>query len=652
MSSTGVIAHSIFGDHVWFAGPLSVNGAAGGSTDYYKRTEDITDWSAALIPLPLSKTGMSYMCAAHRAVFMMFTAGNSVVSLNTGLTWEECNVALDEQAVQWNGRVYVCGSRMSSDGVTWAAIPNLSGTPLFTRARNSDGLIICGYSLDPDTYFEYTLNDGVSWTTVSLSGGYEAESLFSLTISNRSPRIHYSIGSPFGANIVNLFTDDLFVNQDYYAVSTQGVYEGRYGCSHLIQYEFSSVLMLSMDGGWSSRNVVDVTIDNAQHWLDYGNNQWAFMNRDVLGNPDTYTLTYSNDGGVTWVDGQVLYGEGLNVAYVGKTGNCALYPRPDYTLLTNTELYVGAKDALEYSASRNWDGNIPAVSLDEEYMLHNTNTDPDVALYKKNPTTGGYVVQVGALSPVPQGKGKYSISYDSQYFSVAKSAAAGDGLHIFRQVNDVFTDLVMPGANNTPQGPIDFHPTRQLLLTCEDLNSVCRVYLLSGTTVSGPYNSPSLSNPPVRTGFSPDGNTAVVNTTGNNLRVLDITDPATAVTILASQAGTASNSGNEGIYFTSDGTGIITVTQVAGVNPANIHYRSWDSGTSTLGAPVLLGTASYRVQNTSMSYDRRYLAVCKDLNVNYLEVFHLSADGTSILSSYTPELNDGGSATNVLWMGQ
>jgi hypothetical protein len=133
---------------------------------------------------------------------------------------------------------------------------------------------------------------------------------------------------------------------------------------------------------------------------------------------------------------------------------------------------------------------------------------------------------------------------------------------------------------------------------------------------------------------------------------LDITDPATAVTILASQAGTASNSGNEGIYFTSDGTGIITVTQVAGVNPANIHYRSWDSGTSTLGAPVLLGTASYRVQNTSMSYDRRYLAVCKDLNVNYLEVFHLSADGTSILSSYTPELNDGGSATNVLWMGQ
>jgi hypothetical protein len=649
MSSAGIVAHSIFGNHVWFAGPLAVNGASGGSQNYYKRTEDLTDWSSELLPLPLSKTDLRYLCAVHRAVFMMFDSGNSIVSLNGGVSWTECNVELDYQSVQWNGRIYVCGERLSSDGITWSTLPNLTGNPLFTRARNSDGLIICGYSLDPDTRFEYTYDDGASWTVAPPpAGGYDAESLFGITISNRTSRIHYSIGSPFGANVVNRYTDDLFATDYPYAVSTQGLYEGRYGCSHLIQYEFSGVLALSTDGGWSSREVLSLTTDLDKHWLDFGDNQWAIVNRTALGNPDTYSIKYSDNGGLTWVTGTTLYGDEMNIAYLGTVGNCAIYSKPDYKVITNNELFSGDLDDLEWSAERAWTTNQPCVSADKEYILHNTNTDAETVLYKRTANGYSYSIITDELSPAPTGNGHYAISPDNQYFIGAIPAADGKGLWAFRQEDGIFTSLTVPGLNNTGQRDLRFHHTRPLLGTCDTDNNVARFYLFSGTTMSGPYNSPGLLNPGTRVAFSPIYDHAVVRTTGNRVIVLDIADPAGGVTTLATANGTAANSGNTGLYFTADGTGVLTISQ-SGTDPANIHHRSWDG--ATLGSPTLIGTAVYRALESDLTQDGRYLIVCKDITSNYLEVFHLSEDGTSILSSYVPALNSVGSASTVRWMG-
>lgn len=653
MSSTGVIAHSIFGRHVWFAGPLAISGAAGGSQDYYKRTEDLTDWSGSFLPLPLSKTGLTYISAVHKAVFFMFSGGAaSVVSMDTGITWDECNVDLGMEDVQWNGRYYFCGTRRSQDGITWEAIPNLAGTPDYTRARNSDGLLICGYSLAPTSFFEYSYDDGTTWTTVNLALLWEDEALFSLTLSNRNNRIHYSIGTPGEVTISNRYTDDLFTTDLFYAVSTQGLYYGKYGCSHLIQREYSDVLVLSKDGGWTSAEVVSATVDPAQHWLDYGNNEWAFVNRDALGTPGTYTIKYSVDGGDTWVNGTTLYGNSINIAYVGRPGNCAVYPRPEYTAVTEVELYDGTPDALVFLAQRGWGGAAPTVSADKEYIMANTNTDGTLVLYKKSANGFGYDIITDQL-PTTQDADldAFSISYDNQYFAGARTSAAGNGIFIYRQVGGVFTQLTISGANAGNQQTVHWHPSQYLLGMNHATSSVVQFHRVSGDTVTGPFSSPSLANTPRRfMSFSPDGTEVVVCTTGNRVKVLDISDPETAVTEAGTINGTASNSGNCGVYFTADGAGIITVSQ-DGEAAANIHYFAWNSGTGVLSAPVLIGTSSYRVQSSSMTQDGRYLLLGKDLNANYLEVIHLSADGTSILDQYTPTLRAGGTSAKVKWMG-
>ena len=645
MSSAGVIAHSIFGGSVWFTGPVALNGAAGGSENYYKKTEDLTDWSDAPIALPLGKTALQRITSAHTKVWMAFTAGNSVVSSDNGETWTECDVDLPEEEIYFNGRVYVCHTLLSTNGVNWTTIPNLSGTPRFTAARQQDNLIVCAYAPGTATYFEYTFDEGVTWTTVLQGGSFADEDVYSLTVGNRTGRINYSLNNVApSSGISGFYTDDLFVTKRLDGGSYSGRYESLYGCSHLAQIEATDRVILSKDGGWSWKDAdTGLTISITERIVDYGKNQWGIANRVAAGPPNQFSIRYSTDGGDTWNTGDTVYGSITSLTHVGRDGNCAVYGPPEYAATSATELWQGDPSAITALAVRAWGGD-PIVSPDGTYII-DKDSGNNMLLYKKATNGMGFNLVEGAF-PSTVGAVTSAISYDNQYFCGRLSAG---GWWAFRRVGDVYTSLTIPGATYN-FADMQFHPTTNTLICAHATSAVLVAYTLSGTTISGPYLSDSTGNTPRSVRISHNGEWAIVSTTLEDLRLLDITDVATSIPVLASSLLTNTAGGNVGAFFSGDDTGIITVSQPVGVD-CNIHYHSWD-GASAIGAATLLGTMDDRVQGADLTQDGTRLIAVRDTNLPHVTVVQFPTSGASITSTYSPAAGSGQTTgTYVRWMG-
>lgn len=625
----------------WIAGPVSVNGALGGSQDYYKITGDISDWSSAPIALPLGRTNLIGISTANNVVFMAFTATTAVYSLDAGITWQETDTVLPAHPVYWNGNVYVCFDKMSSDLATWTTIPNLSGTLQYMVARSQDGLLVCAYS-SGTPHFEYSFDEGVTWTSVDTV--YPGEGISSLIVSSEIDRINYSIGSPSTINVVGVFTDDLFVTQDFYGLGSAGVYQGKYGCSRLIQDTFESVAVLSQDGGWSWLDVVTSFTNQSEFfYLDFGANTWGMLDRLTVGSPNTTAVVYSTDGGRNWTVGDTLYGTTASIAYIGGPGDCTLYPDPTYALATPNELYTGEPGALEFLAEVNYLGGGPIFS-DSGIYLMSCDVSGNPSVYKRSENGLGYEAVSGPwTSYLAQGE-DYAFSYDDQYMVMRERSTTT--FRAFRQVGGVFSEITMPVGTNISRRP-RFHPSTNTMIMSHGSSSVVCGFLFSGDTISGPYNSASTGNFPMQMDFAREGFDLVLRTNTGSIKVLDVSDPATSIPVLATGSSTSANDGDVGIYFSYDGTSIITVT-LSGIIEGYIHYRTWNG--SAVGAATLIGTDSYRSLLSAITQDKRYLAIGGDVAAPYLTIYHLAADGTSILTSYDADTT-GPVSDFLTWIG-
>jgi hypothetical protein len=610
-SSIGIVAHSIFGGSVWFAGPVALNGAAGGSEHYYKRTEDVTDWSGAPIALPLGKTALQRIMTAHRGVWMTFTSGNSVVSFDAGDTWDECDVDLQEEDVYFNGRVYVCGSRLSTDGIAWTTMPNMpADMRAYTAARQQDNLIVCAYNTGTISYFEYTFDEGATWTNVPVAGVFFEEPFYSLTLSNRTRRVHWSLGNVApSVGITGLYSDDLFVNQYRDGGQTVGRYPALYGCSHLMQSTGTNEMALSKDAGWS--------------WSDLSGG----INHTGGGSPGTYTIRYSTDGGDTFNTGDTIYGTVTNLAYVGTDGNCALYPVPTYAATTEQELWQGTPDAIETISEHNYGSNNPHFSPDGQYLL-DLDSSNSIQVYKKSPSGRGYDLLVGAIPA--NGNEVWTISEDNQYFVVGLEGGAG--WKAYRQEDDVFTELTVSNPA-TRHGLYQFHPSTNTLVAGHATSAVVQIYTFSGTTVNGPYNSASTGHTPYKLDVARDNMWAIIATTFDDLRMIDFSNPTVSVPILASSVLPATQGGNRGVFFSGDESSVITVSYVTSNTYINTH--PWD-GNATIGSPVLLTTAVATTSHSALTQDGLYLLTVKSSGTPHAVVYVLDETGTTLVDSYAP----------------
>lgn len=642
----------------WFAGPIAINGASGGSENYYKVTNDPTDWSGAPVALPLGRTGLRRISAVQGKVFMSFTAANGVVSSDYGFSWTACDTSLPNQDVYWNGSYYVCGTIMSADGITWTTIPNLSGTPDFTAARPLDSVIVCLYSATPSR-LEYSFDSGANWTVLNPTGTFVNEAFYSLTLDPNSVRIHWSIANFSTTGISGFFSDDYFVNQQKDGGTFSGVYTARYGCSRLVQYEFSNRLIYSQDKAFSWVNSqTGLTITSSNHFMTYGENIWAAISRLSLGPPQSHQVLLSLDGAESWTTGvATLYGSVSSIEYIGSPGDCSVYPAPDYSILTDIFMCEGSVGASTYLSTRTWGtgGNKrnPYISRDGQYILTNLNTSEAVRVYKKYASGFGYELLTSPFDIAPTTNSSfsaYAMSYDNQYMAIKRASGSGDGIYIYRLVAGVYTQLTVPGLNSGNIDGLMFSPTSYTLVVGDGTSSIFRVYTISGNTVSGPFNSASLGNDADTIDIDDTGTWAVTRTNANGIRVVDISDPASGVPIVGTIGAAATSSGSAGIFFSPGASYIYTVSPGAtSETDGNIHIRSWDG--STIGLPTLIHTPAFRVQSSHINATRKYLAIVRDLQGPQLSICVFNSAGDDIESEYSPVSNQS-SAFAVWWMNK
>lgn len=635
MSSAGVIAHCLTPvTGTWIAGPVAVNGALGGSQNYYKKTYDIQDWTGPALSLPLGRTGMTGASAANRAFFMMFTGQNAAVSFDGANTWQTTNVVLPAVPVYYNGSVYVCGTYLSTDGITWSTIPNLSGTPAFTVARRYDGAIICAYQ--STSRFEYTLDNGATWT---VKDAPNEEGVYSLIVMPDAERINFGVGMYASPNIAQYFTDDLFENM---ISNGSNRYHGKYGCSRLVNKGYPNTVELSTDGGWSWDTVIGTaTYNNEFNFLDFGENTWGLLSRVSSGSPQIHSVYRSVDGGETWDIGGTLYGSVNAIAYVGTRGNCDLYPAPDYAVFSNYRIFGGTPTTAHYIATHNWSSSDVIVSRDAQFIMNaSTTANAVIYVYRRSPNGMGFELIPDVFGAYLGRNGGFAISYDSQYFVASRSGT--NTFVVMRYVDGVFSELVTPGTPAIGITPF-MHPSRHLMFW-EEGTSI-RAYTISGDTITQGSLTPTgmwyLSN----VGFSPvDPDIMVIRTNVDQLQVYDISDPTVVLPRLANISGGSSSSGAYGLYFSADGSHIITV------DLNYIYTRTWDKTTGTIGPAVLLHTFSSRALDSDLSKDHRYLVEGGDIAAPFITIHHLSADGASILSSYNPEGSSISQNNTVAWV--
>lgn len=290
----------------WIFGPVAQNGAAGGPENYYRTTNDLTDWdSGTLHPLPAWLTSLDRISTANGRVWL-YGNGNSAFSDDRGISWTECDSDLpDEHNVTWNGDYYYCHAQRSEDGIAWTEIPNLSGIPLDTLARDSDGLIVCTYpTVGPNYLFETSSDNGATWATHTVFGGISF-------LATDGGQTQFTYNASSGKRTFDFTT--------YYDVSLETAYTPYYGGGIWLRKGFSGRLLRSVDSGASFSIIKFGTSLGALHQntVAYSEDQETWVIANVIaGTPTRWDLEYSITGGASWFAASSLYGTGGSIAFI------------------------------------------------------------------------------------------------------------------------------------------------------------------------------------------------------------------------------------------------------------------------------------------------------------------------------------------------
>lgn len=291
----------------WIFGPVTQNGAAGGAQTYYRTTDDLTDWaSGTLHALPAWLSSMARVSTANGKAWL-HGSGNAAYSDDKGVTWTQCDADLpDAHDVTWNGDYYYCHTLRSTNGIAWTTIPNLTGTPIETLSRDSDGLIVCSYSAAGPAYrFETSADNGASWIAHAFGGNISY-------LATDGAQTQFTYSNTNGGRTFDFST--------YESVSFEIAYNPYYGDGIWLRKGYNGRLLRSADGGenftvtkfgTSLGSGLDKTVaySGEQH-------RWVLANY-TAGAPNRWDIEYSDDGGATWNPGDTLYGNGGNIAFIG-----------------------------------------------------------------------------------------------------------------------------------------------------------------------------------------------------------------------------------------------------------------------------------------------------------------------------------------------
>jgi hypothetical protein len=302
----------------WIAGPVAVNGALGGSQQYFQRADTLEDLPFA-IPT-LAPHGFSKICKTANGTLFLYSHVQMSVSFDRGATWTLCvngGVASgDAYEVTWNGHYYYHKTRRSADGVTWVAMTGLPAGTTEVVGReffNNDILAVTSPGAPPSSLYQ-SFDDGDNWE-------------LKLTYPS------WSIGTPVSGHLIwewpvdsgarSAFTDDGFdtvqdvagANYEYRAF-----YSDEFQDAWLIKV-FSDRLVYSGDKFATTEDTLYIatgaTQDNSVAW---GDHTWAAL-RSVAGSPHRHYINYNREGGKPggWSPeiATPLYGNGGNIVWTG-----------------------------------------------------------------------------------------------------------------------------------------------------------------------------------------------------------------------------------------------------------------------------------------------------------------------------------------------
>lgn len=293
----------------WLFGPVAQNGAAGGSMRYYRTCDDAADWSSSTLhEAPAWVSQIQKVSTANGNVFMHAgSVANAAVSYDKGVSWEECDSPIDSSNnVYWNGDYYYCRTQRSANGKNWEVIPNLSGSPSETIARDSDGMIICAHTgAGPAYWIETSANNGASWVVWPMGSSVSL-------LATDGVQVQLTLGSTGGYRTFDFSIFD--------SVSFETAYDSVFGGAIWLRKGNGGRLLRSSDGGLSFTIAKFGTSlgSGLANTIAYSAQQaiWVIANV-TAGVPAQWDLEISADSGVTWIPSSTLYGNGGNIIYIG-----------------------------------------------------------------------------------------------------------------------------------------------------------------------------------------------------------------------------------------------------------------------------------------------------------------------------------------------
>lgn len=300
----------------WFAGPVSENGAGGGSTLFYVRADSADGLvSATPEPLPANGSGALLRISSANGAVFFHRATAASVSFDGGVTWHQCNTPLSTTLdVTWSGAYYYCGLERSADGITWSTVTGLPpGTAYLVAQEYQHELVAVRNPDTSEASISVSLNDGGIWTDRYAFG----VSVSHVTPGGREWKMTTN-------STVPAYTDDLF---ETVLLDEDGTYNAMYRPFHRgdetwVRKTFPNDYTYqnpSVSRGWSvSLDLPSGSTHGSadQNTVAHGDGVTAAL-RVVSGSPQQFFVYTSATGTPgSWLENPTpIYGTGLSIVY-------------------------------------------------------------------------------------------------------------------------------------------------------------------------------------------------------------------------------------------------------------------------------------------------------------------------------------------------
>lgn len=305
----------------WLFGPTTLNGAAGGSQDYYLRAHTLEELPFAT-PTPAPHSFATVSKAQDGAVFLYSTSQMSV-SHDRGVSWAPCTgigfgAISTSRDVTWNGHYYYHGVYRSANGKAWEAQPNLPAGTSYIVGREffNNPIVAVQYpSSGGSAQVSVSLDDGATWTN------HPPSKFANWSIQGVSPgklQFKFTLDSTRG-----YYTDDLFAT-----LKAEGSAEVDYDATYSDDFHdtwmrktFSNGAIWSDDGGVTWERTLSIALgSSAANSLAWGDYTWAAI-RQVAGSPQAWYVNINREGGKPsgWSPelATPMYGNGGNIVWLG-----------------------------------------------------------------------------------------------------------------------------------------------------------------------------------------------------------------------------------------------------------------------------------------------------------------------------------------------